>query len=57
MVLGLLDLKFDSFGVTFPKNVDVKHKALFLAATFLVDKKHFSNPTLRKDYSCSDSLE
>lgn len=35
---------WDTFGVTFPKDMDVKHKALFLAACFLIDKKHFGNP-------------
>lgn len=35
---------WDTFGVSFPENLDVNHKALFLAACFLIDKMHFSNP-------------
>lgn len=29
------------FGVTFPIDMDTKYKALFLAACFLIDFKHF----------------
>ncbi|KAI1289142.1 Phospholipid scramblase 1 [Halotydeus destructor] len=33
----------DAFGVMFPLDMDVKYKALFLAACFLIDFKHFEH--------------
>lgn len=43
---GLLKEGFtdaDNFGVTFPENWDVRLKALFLGAVFLIDFVHFEN--------------
>jgi hypothetical protein len=43
---GLLKEGFtdaDNFGVTFPKDWDIKLKALFLGAVFLIDFVHFEN--------------
>lgn len=34
----------DTFGVNFPLDLDPKHKVLFLAACFFIDKKHFAGP-------------
>ena len=43
---GLLKEGFtdaDNFGVTFPSEWDVRRKALFLGAVFLIDFVHFEN--------------
>ncbi|XP_071487102.1 LOW QUALITY PROTEIN: phospholipid scramblase 2-like [Diadema antillarum] len=39
----------DNFGATFPKDLDVKVKALILASTFLIDFMYFENPKQNND--------